>query len=314
MAARKKILIAVDGSPLSFHAVNYVAALCSQTPATVSLLHIFPMVSEEFLWQIDMDKGLESRIREKYHRFNNECYRVGQQLLDQAMQVFAKTGYPPEFTIRLLRRRQAGIARDIIAEAKAGYDAVVVGRRDVGKIETFLIGSVCSKVVQGMDAIPVWVIGGEILSRKMLLAVDASENSRKAVVSASSYAAQSGAEVTLFHAVRKFFPAANHHLTAAGEAIDAELQANLQQQIQQMFVEYQRCLEAEGVRPEKISTQCKLHSFSRASDILGTAREGGYGTIVMGRRGLSAVREFLMGRVTAKVLNGAEGLAVWIVP
>jgi len=34
----------------------------------------------------------------------------------------------------------------------------------------------------------------------------------------------------------------------------------------------------------------------------------------MGRRGLSKVREFLMGRVTSKVLSRAEGFAVWIVP
>ena len=44
------------------------------------------------------------------------------------------------------------------------------------------------------------------------------------------------------------------------------------------------------------------------------AQEGNYGTIVMGRRGLSKVHEFLMGRVTNKVLNRAEGFAVWIVP
>ncbi|MEE8620893.1 MAG: universal stress protein [Syntrophobacteria bacterium] len=48
--------------------------------------------------------------------------------------------------------------------------------------------------------------------------------------------------------------------------------------------------------------------------MLTEAQEGEYGTIVMGRRGLSKVREFLMGRVTNKVLHRAEGFAVWIVP
>ena len=49
-------------------------------------------------------------------------------------------------------------------------------------------------------------------------------------------------------------------------------------------------------------------------DILQEAKEGGYGTIVMGRRGLSKVHEFLLGRVTTKVLQRAEKFAVWIVP
>ena len=44
------------------------------------------------------------------------------------------------------------------------------------------------------------------------------------------------------------------------------------------------------------------------------AQEGNYGTIVMGRRGLSRVYEFLMGRVANNVLSRAEGFAVWIVP
>ena len=57
-----------------------------------------------------------------------------------------------------------------------------------------------------------------------------------------------------------------------------------------------------------------LDSPSRSGDIIREAREGAYGTIVMGRRGLSKVRDFLMGRVTSKVLNQAEDFAVWIVP
>jgi nucleotide-binding universal stress UspA family protein len=57
-----------------------------------------------------------------------------------------------------------------------------------------------------------------------------------------------------------------------------------------------------------------MGSYTRAGDILKEAKDGGYGTIVMGRRGLSKVHEFLMGRVTNKVLHRAEGFAVWIVP
>ena len=41
---------------------------------------------------------------------------------------------------------------------------------------------------------------------------------------------------------------------------------------------------------------------------------GSHFTIVMGRRGLSKVREFLLGRVTNKVLQRTENFAVWDVP
>jgi hypothetical protein len=44
------------------------------------------------------------------------------------------------------------------------------------------------------------------------------------------------------------------------------------------------------------------------------ATKGGYGTIVVGRRGVSKVYEFLMGRVSNKVIQMAKDQAVWVVP
>jgi hypothetical protein len=47
--------------------------------------------------------------------------------------------------------------------------------------------------------------------------------------------------------------------------------------------------------------------------VLNEADRGGFGTIVMGRRGLSKVTEYAMGRVCIKVLLMARREAVWIV-
>jgi nucleotide-binding universal stress UspA family protein len=58
----------------------------------------------------------------------------------------------------------------------------------------------------------------------------------------------------------------------------------------------------------------ELDSPSRSGDIMRAAREGAYGTIVVGRGGVSKVGDFLMGRVTSHVLNQAKDFAVWIVP
>jgi nucleotide-binding universal stress UspA family protein len=315
MEAGKKILIAVDGSSYSLQAIKYVATLCSGAPVEVGLLHVLPMASEELLWQISVDENFKSKIKEQYERFNGECQRAAQKFLDQAKEILVDSGcYVPDLIMTMLRQWQSGIARDIMTEAKKGYDAVVIGRRGIGRIEGLMLGSVSAQVVQGVDWIPVWVIGGEVLSSKMLLAVDASLNSRQAVIYAAPYAAQTRAEVTLLHVVRKFFPGGSPYLTSAGEEIETALNENLKAKIQGMFDEYKGRLENAGVAPERIKTVCTIGSYSRAADILAAAREGNYGTVIMGRRGISAVREFILGRVTTRVLNGAEGLAVWIVP
>ena len=311
MEAGKKILIAVDGSSYSLQAIKYVATMCPGSPVEVGLLHVLPMASKELLWQINVDEN----IKEQYERFSEECQRAAQKFLNQSKEILVDSGcYVPDLIITMLRQWQSGIARDIITEAKKGYDAVVIGRRGIGKIEGLMLGSVSAQVVQGVDWIPVWVIGGEVVSGKMLLAVDASLNSRQAVIYAAPYAAQTEAEVTLLHVVRKFFPGGSSYLRSAGEEIETALNENLKAKIQGIFDDYRSCLEKAGVAPERISTQCAIGSYSRAADILAAAREGNYGTVIMGRRGISAIREFILGRVTTRVLNGAEGLAVWIVP
>jgi nucleotide-binding universal stress UspA family protein len=314
MGTGKKILIAVDGSSYSFQAIKYVATLCSGSPVEVSLLHVLPMAAEELLWQISLDETVKSKIKEQYERFNDECQRAAQKFLDEAKEILVNSGYVPDVIMTMLRQWQSGIARDIMAEAKKGYEAVVLGRRGIGRVESLMLGSVSAQVIQGVDWIPVWVIGGEILSSKMLLAVDVSPSSRQAVIYAARYAAQTEAEVTLLHVVRQFFPGWSPYMTSAGEEIETELHENLKPKIQVMFEEYRSCLENAGVAPDKIRIECKFGSHSRAAEILATAREGNYGTVIMGRRGISSVRQFIMGRVTTKVLNGAEGLAVWIVP
>jgi nucleotide-binding universal stress UspA family protein len=81
-----------------------------------------------------------------------------------------------------------------------------------------------------------------------------------------------------------------------------------------MFASYKRRLERAGVKSNLISSKYTLQSRTRAGDILKQAKEGNCGTIVMGRRGLSKVHEFFLGRVTTKVLHRAERFALWIVP
>ena len=52
---------------------------------------------------------------------------------------------------------------------------------------------------------------------------------------------------------------------------------------------------------------------TKSDAIVKEANEGGYGTIVVGRRGLSRVREFFIGRVSMKVIQLARKHAVWVV-
>jgi nucleotide-binding universal stress UspA family protein len=77
--------------------------------------------------------------------------------------------------------------------------------------------------------------------------------------------------------------------------------------------EAKRKLVSAGIASSKISVKILTEKSSRAGSIITEAKEGGFGTIVIGRRGLSSVEEFFIGRVSRKILHMAKKMAVWVV-
>jgi len=74
-----------------------------------------------------------------------------------------------------------------------------------------------------------------------------------------------------------------------------------------------RRLMTSGFNEAQIDQQILKNKVSRAASIKKYAETKGFGTIVVGRRGLTFVQEFLMGRVSRKILHMADRLAVWVV-
>jgi nucleotide-binding universal stress UspA family protein len=80
-----------------------------------------------------------------------------------------------------------------------------------------------------------------------------------------------------------------------------------------VFDEARRRLETAGFHGNQITTKVVTGTHSRAGAIVKEAKEGGFGTIVVGRRGLSKVQEFFMGRVSNRVIQLGKNHAVWVV-
>jgi len=64
--------------------------------------------------------------------------------------------------------------------------------------------------------------------------------------------------------------------------------------------------------PLREATECSIGT-SIALEILRLAEEDDFGTVVVGRRGVSRQEEFLFGSVSTKIIQAAKGLAVWVV-
>ena len=84
-------------------------------------------------------------------------------------------------------------------------------------------------------------------------------------------------------------------------------------EMESKFETYRKYLIHSGFKENSIKIKIIKDASSRAAAIAGEAMVGGYGTIVLGRRGISKIFEFSMGRVTDKVIQLAQDRAVWVV-
>ena len=67
-----------------------------------------------------------------------------------------------------------------------------------------------------------------------------------------------------------------------------------------------------GFREDQITVKVQNKQKGIARDIVGEANSG-YDTLVMGRRGLSGVKEFILGSVSQKVVQTLHGVTVILV-
>jgi len=291
----KKILLAIDGSDQAFEAARYVSQLFAPNRIDVVLFHVTTKIPESF-WDIEEDPASmleEATPSASEHQQGKEI----QELLQKARQLFLVRGVPEDAVIAKIQERQVGIARDIIYESERDYKAVVVGRWGMSLLKDFLWGSIADKLLGRLTHVPLCVVGGTPHVGKILVGLDASEGAMRAIDYLGTMV-NSYLEITLYHAVR---------------ALDEEIFHKAEKSMKSVFQEATGRLANSGFRRSQITTRTATGVLSRAGALIQYALKGEYGTIVVGRRGLSEVEEFPMGRVSNKVIHMAKELAVWVV-
>lgn len=297
-----KILLAVDGSDQAFEAVRYVSQLFPPKHVEVVLYHTLSKVPEGF-WDVEKSAAFKHKLSSAAAWATQEN-TVIQDFMERARQLLLNQSIPEDKVSVKLQERKKGIARDIIAESKRGYDAVVLGRVGKSKLKNLIWGSVADKLIGRLTHIPVCVVGGSPQVGKILVAIDTSEEATKVLDFAGSMMDITDCEVKLFHVIRGM----EYWTADASMAIrEAEKAATV------LLEEAVDRLEKAGLKRERISTEIRSGAASRAAAVVEEARNSGCGTILVGRRGLSRVEEFFMGRVSKKILQLADWNAVWVV-
>ncbi len=156
------------------------------------------------------------------------------------------------------------------------------------------------------------------MAKKILVAVDESKNSLKAV----DYVArsmQATGTVTLFSVIPDATAACDldgpsltplfRKSKKAFCAIEDTKKDHLK-----AFMEKAKKVLVEGGYPSKnVTIKIRKKKTGIARDILKEAQRGKYTTVVIGRRGLSSVKQFLFGSISNKVVQLAKDVSVIVV-
>lgn len=318
MTIQKKILILVDGSERTTQTVNHVKDFMPVDGNTrIVLFHVFSGLPEEYR-ELEQETTCENVVHQLKNRETTEKAAI-RSCLEASKNMLISGGFPEQSIEVKFHRLEKGVARDIIEEAGKGYSAVVLRRRGMGVLKNIILGSVAVKLLQSLTFIPIIIVGQVPPARKILLAVDASPASMKAVDFVGALlSGHRGYEICVFHAIPGL-GAIHFDLSetcspafSESEMSDTCLET-FKIKVARLFRDVKDRLTASGIDSDKISEKVVSGVHSRSDAIVREAENGGYSTIVVGRRGLSKVEAFFMGRVGHEVVYGGKNFTVWVV-
>jgi nucleotide-binding universal stress UspA family protein len=304
----KKLLVPLDGSARSLKTVRYITRIEPFKTFRVVLFHVFSGIPE-YYWDLEREpqkvKNFVSvRAWEKEQRS-----RIG-AFMEKARRMLLHAGFSADAIEVKINRRKKGVARDILAEAHHQYWAVVTRRRGLTGMRGIVMGSVATKLLEKLTYMPMLIAGQLSPGKKLLLAFDGSTSAMHAVEFVAATLGGCDCDAHLFYAIRGD---GQKNREGMPPLIDRENTEQAKKEMAPLFGRAVNRLVDGGFSPSRVSAEVLTGVYSRAAAIAGAAREGDFGTIVLGRRGLSRTRDFFIGRVTNKVVQLARNRTVWII-
>jgi len=310
MNGDKKILVAMDTSARSLEAVCYVGNFFSKEDTEVELFHVETHIPESF-WDMNLGAGFQQRMAD-VKSWDLETHKLMNKQLEDARTILLNLGFPYKKITLKHQKSVRGIARDVIDESRKGFDAVVAGRTGISQVKDLIMGNVATKLVGKIMGIPLIIVGKYSNPRKTLIAFDGSEGAIRAVECIARMMTRNDSSIKICYVIRTI---TDIYRTVPYDVqeLEEEMFRKNRDIIEPIIENTVTKLVVAGFKPDNISHEIKDKEFSRARAIVEDATANNFGTIVVGRRGLSLVEEFFIGRVSKKILQLGDRAAIWIV-
>lgn len=307
---KKKIMLPVDDSVHSRHAVDYAVNLSAVSRELhYVLFHVQPGISG-FL---EDEAKTDFNARRQLEKIMAKNGKHAHALLEAHKKRMVKQGIAEDHIEMFSQPKSMGIAKDIMDWAQQHiYDAVVVGRRGLSGLQKSIMGSVTSKLASHAMVCPLWVVDGTPKSDKVLLAVDGSESSLRAVDHLGfMFEDNKKVKITLFHVTLKLSDYCEINFDDKGRDLEAVVTQGARRCVDRFFAHAQEKFRQVGMGEDQVEIKVSKRAIQGGKAIIQEAKKGGYGTVVVGRRGTG--KAFFIGSVSQHVLDNASDLALWVV-
>jgi nucleotide-binding universal stress UspA family protein len=307
---QKKILIAVDDSVYSKYAIIYAAKMASITSQlNYTLFHVLPTISQYLLDEAKTDfkaKAELGRIMKKNEEKAN-------RFLNNYKEQMVKIGIKEDRINVIAQPKMLGMARDILEHAQKGlYDAICIGRRGLTRLQVTFSGSVTKKLLQHSQFIPVWVVDGEVESKKVMVAVDGSESSLRAVDHLCFMLMDNHEiNITIFHVAAKIGDYCEIDFNDTGGEFEKLVVEGDKRCVQSFYIHALKKFKDAGIGEDRILMKEVKPRMNVGKAIINELKKENYGTVVLGRRGMS--RSFFIGKVSEYVSEKIERCSLWLV-
>lgn len=273
----RKVLVPVDGSESSFHALRQAFQFSSVEKSWITVVAVSPE------YEGDLDTLVTgSNILELMHRPCKEA-------LAKAKEIAAKEGY----IIKTILEEGEPASRIIDIADAHNRELIIMGRRGLSNLERVFVGSVTQRVI-GLSHGDVFVVpeGAPIAWKKILVATDGSAFSRAAVHRAIRFALSYGGEIEVVSVVDVHpelygdAPGLVDDLTAKAKAYAAEA--------------------VQTVTDNGISATAHVLEGAPYEVIPELATRVGAQVIVVGSQGRTGMHRLLLGSVAEKIIGFAS--------
>lgn len=305
------IVLPQDGSAFALKSLDYLDLIFGPDhPLVPVLVYIVPCLPAGLT-----ETGLHSReSARQLKQVSERSQSLADEILKEAKDVLVQYNFSPDRIQTVCQGRKMDIAADIADFAQTRMaDGILLNCHGRSRIEAFFMGEVSLKLLTYPVPCPVWFLRGNVNAKDVLIAVDASENSLKAVDYAGFILGGTQSRIVLFHAKQTlgwFLPKViMEDIPEISEAWSEKTDKT----IATVMETARQMLSDAGIEESRIRTAVVDGTRHPARDVLAAAVENNCGTIILGRYGDSNNKEFPLGTIARKVIEAAQDMAVWIV-